>query len=166
MKRRIVIAGDYCPRGRVAESIEKKNYDIVLGGFRDVLTNSDYAIVNLECPVAGKDAAPIEKHGPNLSCTQQAMEALKWAGFDCVTLANNHFLDFGAEGVKKTIDACEATGLGHVGGGCNLREAASTLFVDIDGPRIAIIRRCFQLFPWAFTMFTWAWLADFPVSRR
>ena len=91
---KIIIAGDYCPRDNVSKILGEERYNHVLGEVHEVLCNDiDYAIVNLECPVVEKNAAPIDKCGPNLCCNRKGLEALKWAGFNCVTLANNHFLD-------------------------------------------------------------------------
>ncbi|MBQ9230187.1 MAG: CapA family protein [Prevotella sp.] len=63
-----------------------------------VTKGADYSIVNFECPVADNRCQPIAKYGPNLRCSKRGVEAVKWAGFDCVTLANNHFLDYGEGG--------------------------------------------------------------------
>ena len=139
---KILIAGDFCPRDRVAEAFEREEYASVLSGVRDVIGKADYSIVNFECPVVTGKARPIEKQGPNLKCTPKGTEAIKYAGFSCVTLANNHFLDFGDEGVSETISSLEALGLDHVGGGMNSRDASRILYKDICGNRIAIINCC------------------------
>lgn len=89
---KILIAGDFCPRDRVAALFEKGDFASVLGEVKEVVSHADYSIVNFECPVIKGGVKPIEKLGPNLQCSEKGMEAIKWAGFDCVTLANNHFL--------------------------------------------------------------------------
>lgn len=138
----ILIAGDFCPIGRISKLIEDGNSAAVLGEIQEVVKGVDYSIVNLESPVISQKANPLEKYGPNLFCSKRAVESLKWAGFKCVTLANNHFLDFGIEGVKNTIEACKAEGIDYVGGGFNLSDAAKTLYVVINGEQIAIINCC------------------------
>lgn len=139
---KILICGDFCPRGRVETLLNQGDYDAVLKEVREVTTGVDYSIVNLECPVAGKSDKLIDKVGPNLHCSDKCVEALKWAGFDAVTLANNHFLDFGEAGVKHTLAACRNYGLDTVGGGLNLGDAAKILFKDIKGNRLAIVNCC------------------------
>ena len=89
---KILVAGDFCPYYRVAELFEKGEFDAVLQDVKPITDKADYSIVNLECPVCYGDEKPIEKCGSNLKCTEKGIEAIKWAGFDCVTLANNHFL--------------------------------------------------------------------------
>lgn len=139
---KILIAGDYCPVLRVAEQFEQNNYASVLGEIKTVVDNVDYSIVNLECPVVFGGEKPIKKCGPNLYCSEHGVEALKWAGFNCVTLANNHFNDFGEEGVKNTLQACFNNGIDTVGGGANLVEASEILYKNISDKKIAIINCC------------------------
>lgn len=138
----VLVAGDFCPRYRVAEIFEKGDYKSVLGDVKDTITDADYSIVNFECPITKGEEQPIDKCGPNLRCTEKGMEAVKWAGFDCVTLANNHFLDYGKDGAKHTLDACEKYGMDSVGGGMNLQEASIILYKEIDGKILAILNCC------------------------
>lgn len=139
---KILVAGDFCPQGRVAEFFEKGDYCSVLKEVKPIVEQSDCSIVNLECPVCKGGEKPIEKCGPNLKCSEHGVLALKWAGFDCVTLANNHFFDFGVEGVKNTLEACKRNNLDTVGGGDNLQAASLILYKEIDGKTLAIINCC------------------------
>lgn len=139
---KILVAGDYCPVGKAREAIEKNDFASVFGGVKETIENVDYSIVNLECPVVESKATPIDKCGPNLCCSSKGIEALKWAGFNCVTLANNHFLDYGEQGVKDTISACKKNTIDFVGGGANIEEAARILYKDFGDKRLAIINCC------------------------
>lgn len=139
---KILIAGDFCPNDRVATIFEKEDYSAVLSDVKSVVEKSDYSIVNFECPVVTGKATPIYKIGPNLKCSINGIKAIKWAGFDCVTLANNHFLDYGKEGVEQTITALDVNNIDHVGGGNNLEEASSILYRTVAGRTIAIINCC------------------------
>ncbi|OQA87448.1 MAG: Capsule biosynthesis protein CapA [Bacteroidetes bacterium ADurb.Bin234] len=56
-----------------------------------------------------------------------------------VTLANNHILDYGAKGLKNTIDALKSCQINYVGAGMNLKDAAAPFSIDCDGIRIAIL---------------------------
>lgn len=139
---KILVAGDFCPQRRVAELFEKNDFEAVLGSVRPVITDVDYAIVNLECPICYGGEKPIEKLGPNLKCSERGVNALKWAGFDCVTLANNHSMDYGEEGLKNTLEACSKCSIDTVGAGLNLQEASKILYKDIDSQIFAIINCC------------------------
>ena len=139
---RILIAGDFCPRDRVAELFEKNDFASVLNEVKSIIESVDYSVVNFECPVTKGRETPIEKCGPSLRCSETGIEAVKWAGFDCVTLANNHFLDFGKEGVDNTMEACEKYAIDTVGGGMNLQEASQILYKEIGGKTLAVINCC------------------------
>ena len=139
---KVLIAGDFCPRYRVAEKFEKDDYEPVLGEVKDIVSGADYSIVNLECPVTKGGEMPIEKCGPNLQCSEKGIEAVRWVGFNCVTLANNHFLDYGREGVKHTLDSCKKNDVDTVGGGMDLQEASEILYKEIKGEILAIVNCC------------------------
>lgn len=148
---KILIAGDFCPRDRVAATFENGDYASVLCEVRNVTAEADYSIVNFECPVMTGDADPIKKQGPNLRCSENGVNAIKYAGFDCVTLANNHFLDYGEQGVSETLATLDKHGIDHVGGGLNLIEASQILYKDVAGQRLAIINCCEHEFSIATT---------------
>lgn len=139
----ILISGDFCPRDRVANLIEVEKYSEVFGEVKPYTQDVDLAIVNLEAPIVESPTAkPIEKCGPNLRCTSKAIDALKYAGFNMVTLANNHLYDFGEEGLKDTLDACHKSNIVTVGAGMNLSEAAKTSYQNINGQTLAIVNCC------------------------
>lgn len=139
---KVLIAGDFCPQERVANAFDHNDYQSVLSEVRPLLEVSDFSIVNFECPITKGSEKPIPKLGPNLHCSGNGLEAIKWAGFNCVTLANNHFYDFGEEGVKNTLEMCRSFRIDKVGGGLNLKEASQILYKQIEGKMLAIINCC------------------------
>lgn len=140
----ILIAGDFVPSGRY---LSFKSLDEWSEAFADILPllHNNYAIVNLEAPCIESHNitfTKIHKVGPSLGSTDLSIRALAGLGFNCVTLANNHFRDYGNNGVFNTINKCRSYGLDYVGGGENITDAARTLSISIDGKRIAIINCC------------------------
>ncbi len=138
----IIIAGDFCPQNRVASIIDKKDYSLIFSNIKEIVEKSDYSLVNFECPVITGDATPISKCGRNLSCSSNGVDAIKWAGFRGVTLANNHFFDYGKEGVEQTISTLNSHNLDYVGGGVNINEASKVLYKKLAGHTLAIINCC------------------------
>ena len=98
--------------------------------------------MNFESPVVEDGYKPIPKCGPNLRCTPEAVEAVRYAGFTGVTMANNHILDFGSEGLRKSVKCCQEQGLDVVGVGENLHDAEKVLYLEKDGKKLAIISWC------------------------
>lgn len=138
----VLVAGDYCPIGRVDELVKREDFQMVFGSVKDEIDKCDYSIVNFECPVRVTEGGGIKKAGPSLKCTSKAVDAIKYAGFKCATLANNHFYDQGEEGVKETIQTLIESSIDYVGGGKNVDEAGQTLYKIINGKSLAIINCC------------------------
>ena len=138
----ILVAGDFCPRGRINGMIEHGDYHKIFGQVKPVIEQCDFNIVNFECPVRTTEGGGIKKAGPSLKCSAKAVDALKYAGFKCATLANNHFYDQGDEGVYETIKALNNAGIAFVGGGKNLEEAGKSLFQKVKDKTFAIINCC------------------------
>jgi poly-gamma-glutamate synthesis protein (capsule biosynthesis protein) len=149
---KIILAGDFCPHYRVERIIEDTKYEKILGDVKPIIESADYSLVNFECPVVeNTQAKPIEKCGPNLRCTRKAVDAIKYAGFKGVTLANNHVMDFGKEGLNDTITVCQLGGLDMVGVGRDIKEASNILYKKIENKTIAFINCCEHEFSIATT---------------
>lgn len=139
---KILIAGDYCPKNRIAQIIEEGRFEDAFRQVSSLTKGCDYSIVNLECPINSSGENGIKKAGPSLKCSPKAVDAIKYAGFDCVTLANNHFYDQGDQGVNETIETLKKAKLEYVGGGYNIEEAGRTLYKTIGDKSLAVINCC------------------------
>lgn len=139
---KIVCAGDFSPRELLAQAIEDNNYNMLFDEVRPVISGADYSIVNLEAPiVTNSSAKPIDKIGPNLRCSAKSVDALVYAGFDMVALANNHFYDFGDTGVKDTLNAC-TNRLDVIGGGLDISSASKAIRKTINNKSFTFINCC------------------------
>lgn len=137
----INIFGDFVPINRGIASVADGT--AVEKGILSVLEDSDYNIINLECPVVvNPHAKAILKDGPNLRCSDQTLEYLKSIGFNLCTLANNHFKDFGVEGIEDTFKACKDNAMEWVGAGLNIRDARIPKILEIKGMKIGIVNIC------------------------
>lgn len=139
---KILIAGDFCPKNRVSRKLENEEYEFVFEEVKPYIKEVDCSIVNLECPIADSYDIAIKKIGPSLKTTPKAIEALKWVGFDTVTLANNHFRDYGDSAICKTLENLKNKNIQYVGGGINIKEASDILYKEIQGKKIAILNAC------------------------
>lgn len=140
---KILIAGDYSPKNRISNLIEKKDFGSIFDEIKPYFDGVDYSILNLEAPIVTDSACqPIKKAGPALKCSDKTIASLKYLGVDCVTLANNHFKDYGVHGVTTTMNFCDLAGIDYVGAGQNLSEAQKVLYKRIGDSKIAIINCC------------------------
>lgn len=135
---KIFITGDYCPIGRNAQTIGQGEFATLFGGFENYSRSADLAITNLECPLTNSNN-PIQKTGPNIKSSLNNIQPLKYAGFGLVTLANNHIMDYGPEGLQSTMEVCNKEGINYVGAGRNLDEARKPFYQNIKGKTVAIL---------------------------
>lgn len=134
----IVVTGDICPINRAEKAILEGEGETLFGEYLDELRKADLTIGNLETPLT-RGGHPIVKSGPNLRAVPECAAFLKAAGLDVVGLANNHILDYGAEGLADTIRACEAAGLDVTGGGPDAASAGRMLIRNVKGIRVGIL---------------------------
>lgn len=138
---KILIAGDYCPQNRIASLIKNKDYSF-FDDLRAYTKKVDYSILNLECPIMNGCEKPIVKSGPNLCTDKNVINTLRYGNINCVTLANNHILDYGARALQNTKKELMESGIDYVGVGENLNTAQTILYKDIKGKRLAVINCC------------------------
>lgn len=141
---KILIAGDYCQCNRVDTLIRNHKYSSLFDDVSPIIKQADYSIVNFEFPIVSLDALakPIDKCGPNLRGTQESVEAIRYAGFNVCTLANNHILDQGEVCCIDTINLLQSAGIKTVGAGKNLQEASEILYLEKNHETVAIINCC------------------------
>lgn len=139
---KVLVAGDFSPKYRVAKMFLNKSAKSLFYNVENLIREADYSIVNFETVVTDTEDKPIRKIGPNLHCTEEAVHTLKEIGFNCLTLANNHFRDFGSVAVKKSLQIFADYKLDSVGGGVNIQEAQKVLYKQFDDFVLAIVNIC------------------------
>ncbi len=155
---RIAAVGDIMLGGTGTPEFEKFGYDYPFDKTRELLKQSHIVFGNLEGPLTHADHAPVAKKYVYRSTPEKVAPALRNAGFNVVSLANNHAMDQGAEGLKHTMDALDLVGIKHAGAGMNLAEARRPAILEAKGARVAFLAYTFT-FPEEF----WA-TADRPGS--
>lgn len=136
---KILVAGDYCPIGRTERYLREADYDALFNGFDELLKGVDYGIVNFECPVTRSNTR-IRKTGPCIKTENlNSLHALRFAGFNLLTLANNHIQDYSGAGVLDTIEFAKASGFDIVGAGENNVAASQPFITVIKGIKIGFI---------------------------
>jgi poly-gamma-glutamate capsule biosynthesis protein CapA/YwtB (metallophosphatase superfamily) len=134
----VLISGDFCPIHRVEALALKGGHEQIFNDLLPPIQQADIAITNLECPLIDA-GTPMEKFGPALKAPVQTVKCLADAGFNLVTLANNHIMDYGEQGLTSTIRACGDNGIDHVGAGRNVSDARRILYKTVNGRRLAFV---------------------------
>jgi poly-gamma-glutamate synthesis protein (capsule biosynthesis protein) len=103
-----------------------------------VLREADLRVLNLECCISER-GAPAPGRVFHFRAPPVAVEALTHLGVDCVTLANNHALDFGTDALLDTLAYLDAAGIRCVGAGSDLVRARAPVVLEAQGLRLAVI---------------------------
>lgn len=131
----LAVAGDVHFTGRTAGLL--RDPATAFGPIAPVLRGADLALVNLETAVTERGTPePKEFH---FRAPAAAYAAVKAAGVDAVSLANNHVLDYGQVGLADTLDNAAAAGEPVFGAGRDAATAYAPWIVDVRGTRVAVL---------------------------
>ncbi|MBI4317642.1 MAG: CapA family protein [Chloroflexi bacterium] len=110
------------------------------GNTIELLRNADLTLVNLECVIAatGKPWTRTPKVF-HFRADPVAMRVLEVAEVDCVSLANNHSLDFQEDALLEMLGRLDAAHIAHAGAGRNLEEAERPAWLTAKGRKIAVV---------------------------
>ena len=97
----------------------------------------DLVVLNLECCISER-GEPAPRRVFHFRAPPVAAERLAELGVDCVTLANNHALDFAPEALLDTLAYLDAAGIAHVGAGADVAQARAPVVLDENGFRLAV----------------------------
>jgi poly-gamma-glutamate capsule biosynthesis protein CapA/YwtB (metallophosphatase superfamily) len=133
----IAFAGDMYFEGVLRDRLDADPATAV-GPFADVLRGADLAVGNLETAIAVGGTRADKQFA--FRAPPSAIDALRAAGFDAVSLANNHGLDYGDDGLAETLATKRAQPDGFmIGVGGEEDEAFAPFTVEVKGQRIAVI---------------------------
>jgi len=132
------VTGDFMLARGVARAIREKGALYPIEKVSRHLSAADLTFTNLESPIGVKGRALPGKQ-IWFRAAPEAMEILKAAGVDGVTVANNHILDYDSENFLETLDLLKQGGIKYVGGGRDLAEARKPMVLEAKGIRVAFV---------------------------
>lgn len=105
---------------------------------RPMLNEGDFNICNFEAAMTSEKNNLLQRRKPYVlhSVPGLTEEAIKDEGFDLATLATNHLMDYGTEGLEKTIAGFKNVGIKTMGAGFNQTEAEKPVTLLVNGTRI------------------------------
>lgn len=134
----LAVVGDVMLARGVQEKIDELGVDYPFAFVADRLKSADVAFANLESPV-GTSGRPLKSKQIWLRAKPGSAVALRLAGIDAVTVANNHILDYDTENFLETLDVLSRDEIKFVGGGRTLEEARKPLIIEAKGVRMAFL---------------------------
>ena len=129
--------GAWADAGAEPAATAKQMLEYPFAKVEPVLAKADLAVVNLECPFTSR-GEKIEKNF-NFRASPKLAKALPPSGVDVVSLANNHMMDYGPDGVADTLAALDGQHIAHFGAGMNLAEARKPAIVERHGEKLAFL---------------------------
>jgi poly-gamma-glutamate synthesis protein (capsule biosynthesis protein) len=126
---KLALAGDTMLGRAVAKRLIFDPRHVLFGAsLVDVIREADVFVLNLECCISAR-GEPWPGRVFHFRAPPWAAETLARLGVDCVTLANNHALDFGHEALLDTLAHLEAAGIRTVGAGTDIERARAPVVV-------------------------------------
>lgn len=107
---------------------------------RDFISQGDLRVANFEGTVHRYECPPSEESGGSWICADsEVLDGVRAFGFNMLSLANNHALDFSFEGVLKTLQYVRKAGFKTAGTGSMLAEASEPAYLDCKNGRFAFL---------------------------
>jgi len=109
--------------------LNEKGYDYSFNGIESILLESDFVIANLETAITDMKNSPLENTDKlyfHWSDIEKTPSYLKKYNIGTVSLANNHALDYGQQGLIQTIDVLKQNKIHWFGAGLNESSAANS----------------------------------------
>lgn len=133
----ILFVGDLLMDWSTKITMDTKGVDYPFVHVREEVTNADLAVANLETPLTTRDASYKDTNQLfNFQSKPEHIQGVINAGFDLVSLANNHALDYGQDGLVDTIAALNSYELDYIGAGRTKEEAFKAKTYHIKGKDI------------------------------
>jgi poly-gamma-glutamate capsule biosynthesis protein CapA/YwtB (metallophosphatase superfamily) len=138
---KLALAGDTMLGRHVAEALESRPPEtLVAPEVVAVAREADLFLLNLECCISERGEPWPDPRKPFFfRAPPRATELLAHMGVDCVTLANNHALDFGATALLDTFLHLREAGIAWVGAGATVEEARAPVVLAAAGSTLAVV---------------------------
>ncbi len=133
----LAAVGDLMLARTIGERVQAEGPQMVFAGVQSIFDTADILVGNLECAITERGQA--EPKGYTFRAPLDAVESLQSAGFDVLTLANNHAMDYGVEGLLDTQSLLTQAGIVYTGTGSNETEARSPVILEKNGLRLAFL---------------------------
>ena len=137
---KLTFLGDMlCEREQIAAvRRNRSSYDRIFELVKHLWSDSDYVLANLEAPLAGEEFG-LTYEKMRFNAPIEFGEVIKKSGISHVSIANNHVLDRGEDGLLATIRNLDAIGLDHSGAYLDEKSSVNFFEKEICGITFAVI---------------------------
>lgn len=138
MSIKIGFTGDFCPWLRMEEVVKSKTWHQVLDTIQPFFLENDFNVIDMEAPLTAPNH-PIPKTGPHIHCLPESAEVLRYLNTKLVVTANNHFMDYGVDGLNSSHRALESCNVDFIGSGQTLDAAIKPYRFELGDLKFAVI---------------------------
>lgn len=135
----LAFVGDIMLGRGVTEELARRPPEWPLGDTAPILCGAAAVIGNLECAVTQRTRPWAPPKVFHFRADPAAAAVLRAANVRCVSLANNHALDFGRDGLLETLEVLRRAGIGWAGAGRDAVEAAAPAVFDAAGIAVGVV---------------------------
>lgn len=135
---RLLLAGDVMLGRQVNRMLRTCPPEYPWGDTLPIFRDADFRVCNLECSITGR-GEPWPAKVFHFRTDTRNVSVLGAAGINCVSLANNHTLDFGYEGLADTLQILSAARIHHAGAGMTGAAAFAPALATVRGIKIAVL---------------------------
>src|SRR5215211_5775347 len=137
----LALAGDTMLGRGVAERLSADpGFELFAPEVREFAATADLFVLNLECCVSDRGERFADPRKPFFfRAPPVAAQRLAELGVDCVTLANNHALDYGPEALLDTLEHLDAAGIAATGAGEDEASARAPVVLEAGGARLRVV---------------------------
>lgn len=136
----IALAGDTMLGRGVANELMRRRRAFVGEEVNAAIAEADVFVLNLECCISERGSPWPDPFKPFFfRAPPEAIGLLHELGVSCVTLANNHALDFGETALSDTVELLDGCQIRHVGAGRDVVEARAAAVLEARGLRIEVV---------------------------
>src|SRR5262249_9084649 len=120
----------------------------IFRGCRDVLHSADIVFGQLEAAMSDRGAPAFTPGVPSkLAAKNVAALTEKGAGFDIMSFASNHAVDYGYDAFTDTLDALKKNNIAVAGAGMNIAQARKPAIIERNGTRVGFLAYLSIVFP-------------------
>ena len=121
--------------------IQRQDPDSIFAHAASRLNEADIAFGNLEGPITDVGEVPDTKKTmrTQFRSGEETIHAYTRAGIDALSLANNHMMNMGPQGMLRCIEVLDAAGIAHAGAGRTIDAAHEPAVVERKGVRVAFL---------------------------
>ncbi|WP_169311885.1 CapA family protein [Gracilinema caldarium] len=136
----LAVVGDIMLSRTVDKVIQRESWQVPFSLVPESIKTADIAFANLECPASFRGKPyPGKPEEVTFRANPASLFGLNYAGFDVVSLANNHTNDYGPFALLDTIASLNQLGIASCGAGTSKHEARKPVILERNGIRLAFL---------------------------